>query len=155
MGKSKRDRIIELVRNHGVRYSELESLADAIMQLFEKKKKQPEESYPDFVEAWCEAYPIIGMGDGKISGAMINRIIAKTRTTMESNGKAATREGLTNAFKYVIDYVKRTKHFCDEKPLTTWNSQYLSIITEISSGKQIAKQMKANGSSQVFGKYGN
>jgi len=119
------------------------------------KKREPEPCFKKFVEIWCEAYPLIGFEDGAMSGGCINSIIRKTRKVMEGRGKEATPEAMENSFRYVINYVKTNQHFVDEKPLTTWNSQYLSVITEIFSGKQIAKAMKQNNSSQVFGKYGN
>ncbi len=49
---------------------------------------------------------------------------------------------VTAAFAYVIAYVKRVNHFCHLKPITTFESQYLSIIAEIGSGKGITKNYK-------------
>ena len=118
-----------------------------------KVKKESEPCFKAFVEIWCKAYPLIGFQDGPTSGRCINEIIGKIRKVMEARGKEPTCEALENSFQYVIDYVKRVNHFVDEKPLTTWNSQYLSIVTEIFSGKQYAKTMTAKNSSQVFGKY--
>lgn len=153
MSNSKHDKVLKLINqvlpviHHE---GEPENLRDKIMALFEKKKKVADECYQDFVEIWCEAYPIIGFKDGKVSGQCINEMIAKTRTVMKSRDKADTRDAVNNSFRYVIEYVKRENHFIHNKPLTVWNSWYLPVIQEIHAGKKI----KINpASSQRFGKY--
>jgi len=138
MSKSKRDKVIQILR----RQNELLCLpeerdgqtADAIMQLFEKKKKEADPCFTQFVEIWHDAYPILGF-DGSLDGSHINKILLRSRTLLKSRGKDDTCEALINSFKYVIDYVKREKHFCDGQPITTWSRFYLSIIHEIANGK--------------------
>ncbi len=100
-------------------------------------KKKTEPCYAEVVAVWCESYPLLGFNAA--SGKCINDIISKTRTVMTGRGKEATCEAIVNSFKYVIAYVKRERHFCDGKPLTTWNSQYLSIVHEIANGKRTTK----------------
>lgn len=110
---------------------EVEKLRKIVASI--EKPKTTEPCYQDMVAVWCDAYPMLGFNAA--SGRCINQIIIKTRKVLIARGKEETCESLVNAFKYVIAYVKRVNHFCDGKPLTTWNNQYLSIIHEISNGK--------------------
>ncbi len=107
-----------------------------------KKEKAPvDPSYPDFVEVWTEEYPILGFD--AMSGKMIKSIIAKTQNLVIGRGGIPDRDSMANMFKYIIAYVKRENHFCNGKPLTTWNNQYLSIIHEIYNGKSTGKKQSA------------
>lgn len=101
--------------------------------------EEPNPCYKEMVAAWCEAYPLLGFNAA--SGKCIKEIITKTSQVMTGRGKEATCDALVSSFKYVIAYVKREHHFCDGKPLTTWNSQYLSIVHEIANGKSKQKPL--------------
>lgn len=101
---------------------------------------KPEPCFKAMVNAWHEAYPLLGF-KGSRDGKCINEIIAQTRQVMTGRGKEATCDAMVNSFKYVIAYVKREHHFCDGKPLTTWNQQYLSIVHEIANGKTKQKPL--------------
>lgn len=95
--------------------------------------KQVDECYQEFVDIWTKEYPILGFD--AISGAKLKSIIKKTRAHVKGKGKVDDKETVCNMFRYIIMYVKREHHFCDGKPLTTWDNQYLSIIHEISNGR--------------------
>lgn len=100
-----------------------------------KKNKEvaPDEFYPAFVQEWTQAYPELGF-DG-ISGKKIKSLISKTKRYLENSGKVVTPDGCLSMFQYVLAYIKRANHFCHGKPITTFDSQYLSIIFEIKNGK--------------------
>lgn len=110
-----------------------------------KKEKAADECYAAFVAAWAEGYPILVRGFRAVDGKAIKDLINKTRTHVIGSSKTPEKELMVNTFKYVIAYVKREHHFCDGKPLTTWNSQYLSIIHEISNGKQTGQKQSVYG----------
>ncbi len=97
------------------------------------KKGEPDEFYPAFVQEWVLAYPELGF-DG-ISGKKIKSLITKTNAYLTNSGKEVTVHNSVNAFLYVLAYIKRVSHFCHGKPITTFESQYLSIIFEIKNGK--------------------
>lgn len=99
-----------------------------------KKEKVADPCYTSFVREWTEAYPQ-QMFDA-VSGRKINEIIKKTKWRMKLTGKdTESVEKVTAAFAYVLAYVKRSNHFCHLKPISTFETQYLSIIAEIESGK--------------------
>lgn len=110
------------------------------LELFPETKKQKDDTFQRVVAVWCEEYPILGKCFSDVDGRNIKSIIKKTKAHIEGSGKVITPEFVANSFRYVVAYVKREKHFCDGKPLTTWNSQYLSIIHEIVNGKQTSKK---------------
>jgi hypothetical protein len=100
------------------------------------KKKEVDPCYPEFVRVWCEEYPELRFN--ATSGKKIKELILDTKWRMRLRGKHVEAEDVskvTAAFKYVIAYVKRSNHFVNRKPITTFQGQYLSIITEIESGK--------------------
>lgn len=137
MSISKRDKVLQILRrqNEFLCLEERDvQTADAIMQLFEKKKKEVDPCYTQFVAIWHDAYPILGF-DGSSDGRLINKIITKTRNYVKSKGKFDTSVGVINTFKYIIAYVERSNHFCKGQPLTTWERHYLPIIHEIANGK--------------------
>jgi hypothetical protein len=141
MAKTKRDKVKDILTRFSPENTMcLPLFVDEIMLLFEKKKKtDTEPCFQAMVDAWAEAYPFLMFRP--IDGKCINEIISMTREVMTGRGKEATCEALVNSFKYVIAYVKREHHFCDGKPLTTWNSQYLSIVHEIANGKSKQKPL--------------
>lgn len=100
-----------------------------------KKDSIVDPNFQPIKDAWLEAYPYFIKKFNAAYAVAINDIIRDTKTVMEARGKEITYDGVLNSFKYVIAYVKRQKHFCDGKPLTTWNQQYLSIVHEIANGK--------------------
>lgn len=101
-----------------------------------KSKKPVDECFADFRDAWFEAYPVLSRTFGAVDGKMLNKLIGFTRTHVVGSQRVPTREAVTNAFKYVLAYVKRENHFVHEKPLTTWAGQYSSIIQEVHNGKK-------------------
>jgi len=102
-----------------------------------KKGGATDEFYPAFAQKWIEAYPELGF-DG-ISGKKIKSLISKTNAYLTNSGKEVTVQNSVNAFLYVLAYVKRVSHFCHGKPITTFESQYLSIIFELKNGKTTSK----------------
>lgn len=93
-----------------------------------------DECYQEYVKIWTEAYPALGFN--AVGGKVIKSMIASGRKWIKDNGKDDTRERVLKLFEFVIAHVKKENHFCHNKPLTTWNGQYLSIIAEIKNGKQ-------------------
>lgn len=109
----------------------------------EKRKKKPvDECHAGFRELWKKYYPIMAF-DGS-SGRMINDLIRKTKAHMTGAGKTFTKESCQAYFQYVLEYVKREKHWVHEKPLTTFNHQYLSVVTEIVNGKTVKTNEKVS-----------
>lgn len=102
------------------------------------KASEVDECYQDYVDMWVKQYPDLGFN--AVSGRMIKTLILEGRKWIKANGKEDTKERVNGLFAYVIAYVVRNGHFCHGKPLTTWRSQYLSIITEIRNGR--AQQRK-------------
>lgn len=100
----------------------------------EKKVSGVDECYLQYVDIWVREYPALGFN--ATSGRMLKSIIAQGRKWIKDGGKEDTRERVISLLEYVIVYVKKVDHFCHQKPLTTWNGQYLSIIAEISNGKR-------------------
>ena len=127
--------IREAARHSGEKHY-VDALLDTMQEMFPVKVKgEVDPCFHLMKQVWFDAYPIM---EKKFSGAhakCINDIINDTKTVMTNRGKEITCDGIINSFKYVIAYVKRERHFCDGKPLTTWNQQYLSIVHEIANGK--------------------
>lgn len=113
-----------------------------------KKAVGVDECYQAYIDLWLKEYPSLGFNG--VSGRMIKLIIAQGRKWIRAGGKEDTRERVLGLFGYVIAYVKKENHFCNNKPLTTWNGQYLSIIAEISSGKQGGKQLNKSDETREF-----
>ncbi len=105
------------------------------------KKGEPDEFYPAFVQEWTQAYPELGF-DG-ISGKKIKSLITKTNAYLTNSGKEVTLHNSVNMFLYILAYVKRVSHFCHGKPMTTFESQYLSIIFEIKNGKSTGQKKQS------------
>lgn len=104
-----------------------------------RAKKEVDPAYTEFVRVWCQEYPTLGFD--AVSGRKIKELIKKTKWRMKLNGKdTESVEKVTAAFAYVLAYVKRSNHFCHLKPITTFESQYLSVIAEIESGKRTTKK---------------
>lgn len=109
----------------------------------QKKKKETapaDEFYPLFVKAWCDRYPELGFN--AISGVKIKSIVNHTKTYLKNGDKPQTPEQGLAMFEYVLEYVKRVNHFCHGKPITTFDSQYLSIIFELKNGKSTGAPKK-------------
>lgn len=108
-----------------------------------KKNKEGarDEFYPLFVQEWTEAYPDLGF-DG-ISGKKIKSLITKTKRYLQNSGKEVTPDACLFMFQYIIAYVKRVNHFCHGKPITTFDSQYLSIIFELKNGKSTGQKKQS------------
>jgi hypothetical protein len=109
--------------------------------LKEKKPKKVDECYKPFVKSWCEAYPELGFD--ALSGKKIKSIIGKTKKYLVAGGKEATTELATTMFNYVLQYLKRTNHWCHGKDISTLDAKYLSIIFEIKNGKPIAPKKQS------------
>lgn len=107
-----------------------------------------DECYQAYVDMWVKEYPMLSFNG--VSGRMIKLIIAQGRKWIKAGGKEDTRERVIGLFGYVIAYVKQANHFCNNKPLTTWNGQYLSIIAEISSGKQANRKLSRADETREF-----
>lgn len=125
----------------------------AYREQFKRKKGsvgevKVDECYQAYVDLWIKEYPALGFSGA--SGKMIKLIIAQGRKWIKAGGKDDTRERVIGLFGYVIAYVKQANHFCNNKPLTTWNGQYLSIIAEISSGKRGGKQLNKADETREF-----
>lgn len=106
-----------------------------------RAKKPVDECYPEFVRLWVEAYPDLGFD--AVSGKKIKSLIQKTKWRLKLGEKEPTLQATVAAFQYVMAYVKRVNHFCHGKPITTFESQYLSIIHEIKHGRQPRKNPSA------------
>ncbi len=106
-----------------------------------KKKVTSDEFYPLYVKAWIEAYPELGF-DG-VSGRKIKSLITRTNTYLTNSGKEVTPQSSVNAFLYVLAYIKRDNHFCHGKPISTLDSQYLSIIFELKNGKPTGQKKQS------------
>lgn len=129
-------------------------LAGMQMSVSAKKTEKQEKdlNYPDFVEAWCEAYPALGFD--KVSGSKIKDMIRDTRRHITLAGKEITRESVIATFRYVLAYVKRENHFAHGKPITTFAQQYNSIVLEIQRGRKKPDKFNSqNSAERAFGKY--
>lgn len=96
--------------------------------------KPVDECYTGFVKQWCEAYPELQF-DG-ISGKVINRMVVKTRNHILGKNEVPTKESVESMFSYILAYVKRVSHWVHGKPITTFDTQFTSVIFEITNGKQ-------------------
>lgn len=109
-----------------------------------KEKKQPDENFTSFKEIWFREYPLLAAGFNGASAKHLSDIIRSTRSILTLQNYVPSKENVDSIFEKVILYVKEKHHFCDGKPLTTWGSQYTSIVNEIINGKQ--KQQPAKNS---------
>jgi DNA-binding MarR family transcriptional regulator len=97
------------------------------------KGKKGVEFYSEFVELWCDQYPILGFD--KVSGAKIKELIKKTVNYLKVGGKPTDKEHVVGMFSYVLNYIKTTNHWCHGKDINTFETKYLSIVNEIKNGK--------------------
>jgi hypothetical protein len=105
-----------------------------------KKEKVRDVCYPDFVKAWTEAFPTLGFD--AVSGSKIKSMIAHSRAIVKErtdagvgNSELSEEQKTLGIFQYILDYVKRTNHWCQGKSITTFESKYREIYTEIIHGK--------------------
>lgn len=105
-----------------------------------KESVRPDEFYPLFVKAWCDRYPELGFN--AVSGVKIKSLVNHTKNYLSNGDKPQTPERALAMFEYVLEYIKRVNHFCHGKPITTLDSQYLSIIFELKNGKSTQPSKK-------------
>jgi hypothetical protein len=113
-----------------------------------KKEKSRDVCYPDFVKAWTEAFPTLGFD--AVSGSKIKSMIAHSRAIVKErtdagvgNSELSEEQKTLGIFQYILDYVKRTNHWCQGKSITTFESKYREIYTEVIHGKPIARKKES------------
>lgn len=121
-------------KNNPLRTTNLFESLDSNAELNIKNKgKKGVEFYSEFVELWCDQYPILGFD--KVSGAKIKELIKKTVNYLKVGGKPIDSEHVVGMFAYVLNYLKTTNHWCHGKDINTFETKYLSIVNEIKNGK--------------------
>lgn len=132
---------------------EHQALLDAhhTLSKLQRKATNTDPCYKSFVEAWCEQYPTLGFN--KVAGQKIKALIETSRQIVRERNahpEISEDEKAIGIFHYILDYVKRTNHWCHGKSITTFESKYREIYTEIVHGKQHAVSKKQS----VFGRVG-
>jgi hypothetical protein len=115
-----------------------------------KTEKPVDECFTKFVELWISAYPTLGFNP--TSGRKIKEMIVTSREIVRERAAAGVKASIEltetqrtiGIFQYILDYVKRTNHWCHRKNITTFESKYREIYTEIVYGKQKPTNSKPN-----------